>query len=1087
MAPPSPEELATSPTSSVAENDTLFAPPPKEALGDADYQEVQKTINRPFLDARIIGTEVTSDKELDAIAKHHSISPEELRKYASFFGARREQEEVGAAALGGISRAVGLGIPQFVVKKMETDENFRKALDDVRELADTKRSLLEAGAEALLPGGAIARLGKGVRGLVTGGAATGSIYGTTASREGEELSGAAVGAGLGSVLGGTVAGVKGYLQNRGTKAAKLIEDQASRFAEDNQSTIMPAVDKAYNKIQPSDEAINALAVRGTDEQIRLVTDDAARKLIDDVLPTESLAEFRSKDTTKGQAIADRAEKTGQSVDQVLLSDVIENRAQDIAEALTEKRGKTLDDARKLIQQNSGQGLEYIEKEIAQQLTKRRLAMEVIREGGYVSRNSSPEFFRRAADFMSDAQFVFRTYDEKYGTDTGKILRDAGKAGDAATYARAASQKDIGNIASLARKNKLSENNLREIFTATEAGQQDSLPSALRTVAKEISALFEKGRVEARTIAAGEKLPGLDIAERPNYMPSMVVEPANLILTLERRAADMYKRYGVDSLKALSPEEFSKARLEDGEFNDLIRAMELYDSREISTPLQATTKLLEALNPRMGTPKMELLASRAMERKDAVPDFIREKNPLKLLDKWYNSTYRTVFLRPFVERMKTQKNILTRLGDDVAAKYVENWIQDVTGVRSETAARAFTSLRNQYILGVERLADRIGGERGELVRTAKYLPDVMTYLNRLIYSNNLGLSPRSTIQNMTQTWLKTAPELGGVYGYTAVLQGFMRMAKEMASGGTNSPKSLLKRVETMGLAPAEFIPGSKQALAEGLAASWPVRSTVGLVDKAADWSMKIYQKTDSLNRAVTLSVAEKWAQDIAARKPAALAALAKADTSIQRELLQPGVDTTEVLAKYLIDKTQYRYNRLAMSEYGRTMGPIFSAFTKWPLATAGDILSDVRVSGLLKSSPRIAEKYLLPWALISGAGYLVHGNMEEGGILTSDQKKKLFGAKGLGASAPVSAVPNIVTGDFFSAPAIDLLWNDVVVPAWKQDTLRTEAGIARAIQNFGPGMVYVRFLTDDIATLLTGEKPEGNFIERTARGAEKLTK
>jgi hypothetical protein len=78
------------------------------------------------------------------------------------------------------------------------------------------------------------------------------------------------------------------------------------------------------------------------------------------------------------------------------------------------------------------------------------------------------------------------------------------------------------------------------------------------------------------------------------------------------------------------------------------------------------------------------------------------------------------------------------------------------------------------------------------------------------------------------------------------------------------------------------------------------------------------------------------------------------------------------------------------------------------------------------------------------------------------------------------------GDFFTPPAVDAVVQTFVVPAMEGDPAKLQKGFASAVQNFTPGSVYVRLLTDDIPTLVTGERPEGSdFLERAATSIDKM--
>lgn len=253
-------------------------------------------------------------------------------------------------------------------------------------------------------------------------------------------------------------------------------------------------------------------------------------------------------------------------------------------------------------------------------------------------------------------------------------------------------------------------------------------------------------------------------------------------------------------------------------------------------------------------------------------------------------------------------------------------------------------------------------------------------------------------------------------------------------------------------------------------------------------MYLYTKMDTLNRAITLSTAEMMASDLARGSQLAQESLKKMPASVRKALSRTGGNEeamARILADHLNASTQYNYNRPSMSEWGRTMGPFFSTFSKWPTATAGEIVQEFRNRGITGGSLRNAEKYIAPFALFQLIDYALFQNDPDN---MSDRQKKLLGYGGLTQSAPIGAITGVVTGDFFTPPAIDAIVQSTIVPIVKGDSASMQKGMIDALQKFTPGSVYVRFLTDDLVTYLKGQRPEGSdFIERTQAGLRELEK
>jgi hypothetical protein len=254
---------------------------------------------------------------------------------------------------------------------------------------------------------------------------------------------------------------------------------------------------------------------------------------------------------------------------------------------------------------------------------------------------------------------------------------------------------------------------------------------------------------------------------------------------------------------------------------------------------------------------------------------------------------------------------------------------------------------------------------------------------------------------------------------------------------------------------------------------------------SDMALYFYGKTDALNRSITMNVAEMMAYDLSKGSGRAAKALKKFPNVVQKQVQSAGSEqeVAQILTSHLNASTQYNYNRISMSELGRTMGPFFATFSKWPLATAGEITQEFRDKGLLKGGLRNAEKYVLPWMLLKAADYALFSGDPEN---MTDRQKKFFGSKGLSGSAPLLSAGSVLRGDLFTPPAVDAAVNGLIIPALSGEDDKLEKGFAQALQSFAPGAGITRFLTDDLPTLITGDRPQGdNFIERTQTGVQKV--
>lgn len=1073
---PSAEEVrryTTPTTSDTSAPASMLPPPPPDAVKVySDYDRVRKIIDRPVLDANLLGTEETTEEELDAIAKYHGVDASELKGLSTFFGARRKDEEIGKAAAGAVSRMVGFGLPQWVVKKSEGDENFRRALDDVRELADKKRSWLEFAAESVGPGGAI-RLGKGIAGKLAAGAATGAIYEAAGSREGQELESAAIGAGLGAGLGA----VASKLSRNGV--AKETVEAVTKEAEDNSLRIQELADRRLAETRQSEDILRKQVLDLSDGGGKPVTPDEAGTILREQLRTRRTAEEARE---AGMGLTEQAKE---------ISDL---RTREFAQYLSGADGtlpKSVEEAREVIRTGfTGDNASERISRAYDEFLRTRTAREVVERGEFRMKPDEMGPLARVADFLSDAKFTLRRIAQDTGIDLESTHNYLNSRYNVGTHVVAERRKELGRIYAGARKAGIDLNSEEvgtRIIDAIESGNLDNLSVPERKLADEMSAFYTKGRELVNSSDASKRwgVSPLSIPERKNYVPAQIKSPVEFIRALEQQADRALHEIGttlgrkVTSFDQLSPAEVEIASKEKGAFTELLRGLELFDSNKgrLQSGASVSHALTEATTPGVARPKLETIASAALHREDTIPAFLREKNVFRLADRWTNNTFRHMFLREGLERMSNEAKLLRQLGADRQATYVENLIRDIAGVRgvaSWTGGRA-----NAFRLAMDRAAERAGRDtlQGKIYEVGKDIPDILSAMAHNVYANYLGASPKALIQNLTQTIFRTAPEVGGTYGYSKVGKAIIDAARNWSM--------LSRRLDDMGLEPASFTGEGQEYLRRGIQSSLGGRVSADTVNAISRWALKLYGLTDRINRAITLSVADQMTDDLAKGTGAAKRALSRFPEEVRRAVgaSKSAEDVNRVLAEHLISTTQFNYNRLSMSEYGRYMGPIFSTFTKWPTAIAGEIIADVSRRGVLRSMPRTVEKFGVPLALAFAMNKLVTGGDEEA-FEESDRTKKLLGKKGFVGMTPVSSITGLT--DIFTPPPVKV--GISAVRSFREldldDTERLEKGVlgavSEAVQGFLPNSWILRLITDDIPTYTTGDRPEGStFLERAA--------
>ena len=128
----------------------VVTPDEKKTLDEEALKQAQQTmISGKAEEIRILPSELT------ALARIHNVPVSSLEGWSSFLGTpeAKRRDLVGEAAefakyVGGtLSNMVGLGLPQKLAVETQANPNMKKALDDLRTLAEAKRSGLVRVAE----------------------------------------------------------------------------------------------------------------------------------------------------------------------------------------------------------------------------------------------------------------------------------------------------------------------------------------------------------------------------------------------------------------------------------------------------------------------------------------------------------------------------------------------------------------------------------------------------------------------------------------------------------------------------------------------------------------------------------------------------------------------------------------------------------------------------------------------------------------------------------------------------------------------------------------------------------------------------
>lgn len=1036
-----------------------------------------------------IGSKGVAEDEVNTVAKKFGVDAGLLNSIAPLIGAAPPLSELDTTAefiktiAGRANALVGGNILTFAGKKMLVDDpKLRDAIDYLRELGEGRMGLGEVAVSTLVP---FNLLGKTVKATTLAQKAAnvgklagiGALYGLGTSSEGEEITSAISGAAVAGALGGAAAGVaklfkpKGKLTTDNPQLQKAVDEFAATTGDD----IVEITAQAHSKIKKSDNAIRDSFLEG-----KPLTDSEVKVVIDEQLSPDTIEIIKNKinkeapDTVSDAEIA--AEVVKQRQDQ-FVKESLETRFPELKYVQTATDAKPLRASPEQVLATVRASGEQNLKNLYDEWSIGQTAINHMDKAGIKLDPNADVIGKNIVNWVTDRQYGFKVMDELYGTD---LLQDFLSL-NTNQHLFTAFQKSVAdstrNIFKAVKKQNLAQDAINEdggkLFRAWDSGDL----SGLNDNEKALVNLFndhinneKTGRKFFNTVTGDDIVP-MNIPERENYgAPHRMVRPVDYRLRMDKKLAEVKAK--VDLAKLTDDETLFRTMNKVPELKDLYQGIALISDRPIRNGKELLVAFNDATKRGATNPRLSRLASTSLPRKGAIPDFLREKNIFKLMQSYSESTGRLVFLRSPLQRMFEKAKVLEKAGAEKEAEFVRRFIGDNMGMRASSFARIGNEAKIQFAQSVDRALSTVIKDperRANFVNGFRAIPEVLANLQYNIYPNVLALNPRSHLAQVTQTLFKTAPELGGAYGYQAAIKAMMRTMLNY--------KDLSQKVKAYGLEPSSF---ARQYVED-------MQSGMGRVGKAyrdmTDAFMWSFGKLDSINRSMTLDIAEQIVQDVQAGNKAALTAVGKMPNSVRKRLVaEAGNSTAQVktIARYLNSATQFNYNKASMSEAGVVLGPIFSTFTKWPLAISGDILADMRTKGVFKAMPRILEKYAAVYALAMAVDSILYSTLsgEEPQLgpdfkEVSDRSTRILGRRGFTSMAPIESLKGLLPSQqeksLWTPPMIDVFYNGIMKPILNGDTEQLAKGGVRMMTTFAPGGYLYRTLFEDIPLMVTGEK------------------
>jgi hypothetical protein len=1136
-----PQDLSNLPTLSsleAAEQPEVNAQP-QEALETLPSLE---EIEAPGFNVNTTG--IIKDNELKEIASRYKVPVQFLRKMTDIYWGVREQEpdespEKAQSMLSspafwqarkwnafGLADVTSSRILSGAWKKFIMDEKQQRAVAEVYKMVEDRKSTLlnvfETGvglaaavatpAPVLKAIGSAAKLGAAGRigAYTAAGAVSGGMHGYLGSTPEDELTSTIKGASLGAVLGG---GLGAAFEGASLFGKKISERVAARegpkvierAGEMRQQFDVPEtqMEEVAQKIIQRPELLTTART----ELLEMLEDASFAKAL---LPKSTYEEFGKKAVKLLPKEMRQSLKRGVEVKDEFLTTLGEDTAQVAAKwrnaelhaLLVEQELKKTAGFHGFVGQRGDKTLQLtkwlnenrIARTGASQLAETFRGVrdnyyrkQIVREMDTAGR--APSIMGRLADRVIDAQFALSGIDRRYNLMTEVDLNTVGKALDDASVINHENKLMLEHLVDRTYKLGIDNEDVatflnseagRKEITKKYAGNQEILDFLGKTDPKSEDIIgwrdyFDKIR---------EKMVGKYKANIPyhkDYLPNSIVDYPELISRMDARWNELRNVY--EDVPTFFGKLKKQKDLDEGSqaFVDYVRALELTtDVKNIvnKSQLKQAQVLLE--QPNEIRPIINLIARAEKGREGQIPDFILNKDVVKLASRWVEGVVRSSMLRAPATRLRLAADVLKEAGDIASAQRLTNLVQDLmTG--TDKASRTFSNLADRYKISLARAAESMeDGMAKRGVEIMGGMPDVLSFLGRQMYNNLLGWRVKPVLRNITQPFGTTATEIGNNiggkgYGAAAVLSAYLDVWRLTRGEGIQAflekrhliPKGYVSEATSIKL-PEEVKFGK----------SGGITKFFKQVSNINDAGLKLLTMTDNVNRAVTYFAAQRVAKDFFAGKGPAKEFANKIGEGwkvkmrlLQKEGKLDEEALTDIFASHLIDRTQFRYNRALAGEMTRALGPLLMAFSKWPTAVAGDIVDKVRQYGYVGGAKVNALKWLAPLAALDAIDKAIEFNYQE----ASPQERGLMYKEGWSALAPVSAVSPTSIKQLAQSPFVQVVGNIVEAAA---NGMNMEEGDGEALKKmmdkaystYMPGGGAINLFRKEIPQVIFNEEP-----------------
>jgi len=1020
-----------------------------------------------------------TEEELAEVARQTGTDPNRLREFVPYFGVLAEKDQsVGSAlkAVAGHAGKMAFGIPQKLMK-MAQDDKYEEALDILGAMAGQKQSYFLDVAD--ITGGPVAMSGKLMKAFapaakpiaktvatVAEGAGTGAVAGAAQAEKDKELEGAVFGAGV----GGAISAVP--VTYRTIKGATKWSDEKIKEGVDNIRRNGANIEEAYQRVLPERQAEIAALKEASSKPIKTLDDldDAvASRLISDEAKTAAL----TPGTDEHTLVTEFLKSSGRGAGPELVrgaSDSVSLAEADVVKALAFLKLKGLS---KDLKRTFGSSLRELQQtrpgdlpKLIDELDKTKFALQAVSGKGFEKQfNPLERIGYKIMSYLSDSKPYLQVLDDRYGTNFELIADNASKKMNL-VYGAGVRRwaPEISRIAKLTKDSA----RFKDIITEVESGNPQSAE------AQQIAQFFNDVLHDANQQGAQ-----IQVLKGQGYFPKLRKSPVEYIRAYRQEAQNLQNELGID-FTDLTDDNIGKLMQEHPALSSFVN--ETMRVSDLGKPTALGFKQgFQILNGDIAKARqaLNLKAFATQQRsKSELPHWAREVDPARAAQRWVTNTYKFLALKDELAQLNAAEAIARKAKDNTAANYLRNLRQDWMGGRVDTLASWGQKQGERWKISMDAakakaLADnnqRLAG----LYEGAKDLPDIFVKAQNNVYTNALGLSPKAAIQNLASFYTQNFPELGHSTSMYYTARALPKLGQLMRKG------QLGEYVYSKGLIDKDWTAEAADVMSGNLRKSLARQMGSKAAEKYSQAVMAAFKGSELTARAMTSLIAEDLAKDFFIHPDVRNKILLNMKSSAYKRVLQNALETRDaeqvknILTSYLNSNNMFNYNKLNQAEFARSLGPMFSIFSKWPSMAVGAQMKDfLSGAGMTPAVVRNMRLLYVPYATMYLADQVADVTAKP--LVGEERMEAMTGKKGLHGMMLTDATPTGVfeRGGILASPAVRAA-NTVAKAIVSEEQFGNR--FSRAVKDLATTYVPVlplaqRVITRDIPRVIFNEQPK----------------